>query len=323
MQIVVTGAAGFIGSCMVAALNEAGHRDLILVDDFSRPDKSPNLNGKHFRAQIERETFFDWVKGKEREIAWVIHLGARTDTTEQDTTIFDQLNLFYSQRMWELCTRSGIPLVYASSAATYGGGELGFDDEMENIEALQPLNPYGESKHQFDLWALAQPASPPSWAALKFFNVYGPNEYHKGRMASVIYHTFKQIQATGAMKLFRSHNPEFADGEQRRDFIFVEDVTRVILFFMQKRQFSGIYNLGTGRARTFIDLAKNVFYSMNLEPQISFIDTPVDIRATYQYFTEARMIKLRALGYENPFLPLEKGIESYVRGFLQPGKLLL
>lgn len=323
MLIVLTGAAGFIGSCMAAELNAAGHRDLILVDDFSRADRQPNYGQKTYRELVGREQFFHWVKGKEADIGWVIHLGARTDTAETDAAIFDRLNLHYSQQIWALCSQFEIPLIYASSAATYGGGECGFDDQMDDITRLQPLNPYGRSKHQFDIWAQHQTVRPPAWAGLKFFNVYGPNEYHKGRMASVVYHTFQQITATGAMRLFRSHRPDFADGAQCRDFIYVQDVTGVIRYLMQKGQFAGLYNLGTGLARPFIDLAKNVFYAMGREPNISFIDTPADIRATYQYFTEAQMVKIRDLGYEKPFFSLEEGIETYVRSFLQLDKLLL
>ncbi|MEO1450499.1 MAG: ADP-glyceromanno-heptose 6-epimerase, partial [Bacteroidota bacterium] len=296
MLIVVTGAAGFIGSCMVAALNAAGHKDLILVDDFSRDDRRDNYQHKTYRELVEREQFFAWIKGKEADIDWIIHLGARTDTTEQDASIFDRLNLSYSQDIWDLCSLHEIPLIYASSAATYGSGERGFDDRMSNLHRLRPLNPYGKSKHHFDLWALGQAVEPPAWAGLKFFNVYGPNEYHKKRMASVVYHTWRQIKETGGMKLFRSHRLDVADGEQARDFIYVQDITKVILFLMQLRQFRGLFNLGTGTARTFMELAKNVFYAMDLEPRISFIDTPADIRATYQYFTEAQMVKIRDLG---------------------------
>jgi ADP-L-glycero-D-manno-heptose 6-epimerase len=211
-------------------------------------------------------------------------------------------------------------LIYASSAATYGDGELGFSDAPEGLSALKPLNPYGNSKHTFDLWVMDQVAlgnEPPFWSGFKFFNVYGPNEYHKGRMASVIMHTARQIKATGAMKLFRSHRPDFQDGAQSRDFIYVKDVVDILQFFFEKRPPNAIYNLGTGKARTFLDLAKGTFHALGLEPIISFVDTPADIRDTYQYFTEADMGKMRAAGYMEPFYGLEEGITDYVQRYLK------
>ena len=222
--------------------------------------------------------------------------------------------------VWNHCVRFNIPLVYASSAATYGLGEFGYDDNESDIPKLQPLNPYGWSKQDFDVWALQQTQTPPHWYGLKFFNVYGPNEFHKGRMASVIWHTFNQIQKTGAMKLFRSHNPDFQDGEQMRDFVYVKDVVEVCLFLMHHRRNSGIYNLGSGKARTFLDLVKNTFYALSLEPNISFIDTPEDIRDKYQYFTEANMSKLKSIGYEKPFHTLEEGVTDYVKNYLADQK---
>lgn len=321
-MIIVTGAAGFIGSCMIARLNQEGFQDLVLVDDFSRPDKFANYEGKQFSRQVDRNAFFDWIIDKEHLVQFVIHLGARTDTTEQNVAVFDRLNLHYSQQIWNLCTTHQIPLIYASSAATYGGGELGFDDNHEVIKSLAPLNPYGKSKNDFDIWALEQENSPFFWAGLKFFNVYGPNEYHKGRMASVVFHAFNQIQKTGQMKLFRSHRPDFADGEQKRDFIYVEDVCDVVWFLMNERSHSGLYNLGTGKARTFLDLTKAVFAALQQEPRIEFIDTPEDIRDTYQYFTEAPMNKLKEIGYNKEFTSLEDGILSYVDKFLRLSKNL-
>ncbi|MCB0704513.1 MAG: ADP-glyceromanno-heptose 6-epimerase [Saprospiraceae bacterium] len=314
--MVITGAAGFIGSCLVAGLNESGYRNLILVDDFSRVDKDPNLAEKDFVTKIDREAFNDWFEVYSDEVDFVFHLGARTDTTEQDKAIFDHLNLAFSKRVWETCSKAEIPLVYASSAATYGGGEFGYSDQMENFEALKPLNPYGQSKQDFDVWALAQERTPPQWAGLKFFNVYGPNEYHKGRMASVILHTHRQIAKTGAMKLFRSHRADYADGHQQRDFVYVKDVVSVLLFLMEQGAPNGLYNLGTGKARTFLDLASTTFHALGLEPTISFVDTPADIRDTYQYFTEADMQKLIAAGYSKPFHSLEAGISDYVKGYL-------
>lgn len=321
-MIVITGAAGFIGSCLVQKLNEEQFYDLALVDDFSREDKEANLKGKKFTQKVDRQEFFEWLEDNQRLVQFVFHIGARTDTTEFDSNIFDQLNLNYSKRTWELCLKHGLPLIYASSAATYGGGELGYKDDHELSNRLKPLNPYGESKNDFDIWALEQKYQPYYWVGLKFFNVYGPNEYHKGRMASVVFHAYNQISETGRMKLFRSHNPDYKDGEQLRDFIYVKDVVDVLHWLMHQRKSdnSGLYNLGTGKARTFIDLTGATFKAMDKEPDISFIDTPEDIRDKYQYYTEADMSKLRSIGYDKPFSSLEDGISDYVKHYLIPGK---
>lgn len=311
-MIVVTGAAGFIGSNLVRHLNEQGHSQLLLVDDFERTDKQSNLRDRQFLQKIGRDKFISWAQENDHQLEAVFHLGARTDTTESDQAIFDRLNLNYSKAVWQLCSKAGIPLIYASSAATYGAGEHGYEDRHDLCPQLQPLNPYGRSKNDFDIWALQQDQQPPFWAGLKFFNVYGPNEYHKGRMASVIFHTVRQIRATGQMRLFRSHRPEIADGHQSRDFIYVKDVVKVCYWLYRRQPASGIYNLGTGQARTFLDLATLTFQALDLKPNISFIDTPEDIRDTYQYFTEADMRKLRSAGYQDPFYTLEDGINDYV-----------
>ena len=314
--ILLTGAAGFIGSAMLRHLNDRGHTKIVLVDDFSRADKQPNLAGKQFYQKVPRTELETWLKTNGDTISFVYHLGARTDTTEQDRALFDRLNVAYSQMLWHFCTDKQIPFIYASSAATYGLGEHGYVDSHDVVDRLQPLNPYGDSKNDFDKWALAQPSAPPRWAGLKFFNVYGPNEYHKGRMASVILHTVRQIKKTGAMRLFRSHRTDVADGAQSRDFIYVKDVVAMCYFFQTHTPPNGLYNIGTGQARTFYDLASNTFRAMGLAPKISFIDTPIDIRDTYQYFTEADMHKLRAAGYTAPTYSLEEGIADYVRGYL-------
>jgi ADP-L-glycero-D-manno-heptose 6-epimerase len=315
-MIVVTGAAGFIGSCLVSRLNKDGKTDLILVDDFSRDDKAPNLEGKKFAEKIDRDRFAEWFQENFRKIEIVYHIGARTDTTEFNKAIFDKLNVEYSKALWNICTEHHIPLVYASSAATYGLGEHGYSDNHEVVAKLKPLNPYGDSKNDFDKWVLTQTTCPPNWYGLKFFNVYGPNEYHKGRMASVIFHAFNQISASGGMKLFRSHNPDYTDGGQLRDFVYVKDVVDVILFLGKTKPQNGLYNLGTGEARTFLDLANNTFKSLGKESNVSFIDTPADIRDKYQYFTEADMSKLRKAGYSAPFHSLEEGVADYVKNYL-------
>lgn len=315
-MIVVTGAAGFIGSCLVSRLNEERFFDLVLVDDFTRPDKEANYLGKRYRELVDRRHFIEWLHNNEDQVQFIFHLGARTDTTEFDHRIFDDLNVSYSREVWRACVKFGLPLVYASSAATYGLGEHGFSDNHETIPLLKPLNPYGVSKNDFDLWALQQEEAPFFWAGLKFFNVYGPNEYHKGRMASVMFHAYNQIRETGGMKLFRSHNPQYPDGGQMRDFVYVRDVTNVCLFLMKSRKNSAIYNLGSGRARTFNDLAAAVFQAMKLPVNIVYTDTPADIRDKYQYFTEADMSKLIAAGYPEPFHSLEEGVGDYVRNYL-------
>ncbi|RTQ46598.1 ADP-glyceromanno-heptose 6-epimerase [Hymenobacter gummosus] len=321
-MIIVTGAAGFIGSCLVSRLNADGFNDVVVVDNFSVERKLLNLKGKRLREYVDRNEFFDWLDQNHEQVEFVFHLGARTDTAEQDVAVFDLLNLNYSKQLWQACVRYQLPLVYASSAATYGSGTLGYSDDEALLPLLRPLNPYGESKNDFDNWAVQQAEKPFFWAGLKFFNVYGPNEYHKGRMASVIFHTFQQVQRTGSMELFRSHNPDYADGEQKRDFIYVRDLTDVCVFLMHQRRHSGIYNLGTGEARTFLDLALNTFAVLEKTADIKFKDTPEDIRDTYQYFTQADMSKLRSIGYERPFTRLEDGIHEYVRDFLLPGAYL-
>lgn len=315
-MFVVTGAAGFIGSCLVSRLNHLGFTDLILVDDFSNTQKNRNLVGKKYLQKIDRSNFFSWLELERPELEFIYHLGARTDTTEINHEIFDQLNVAFSKKVWTFCTSNSVPLVYASSAATYGMGEFGYDDKHEIIPKLVPLNPYGDSKNDFDKWVLSQAAEPPFWAGLKFFNVYGPNEYHKGRMASVIFHAFNQIQQKGNVKLFRSHNPNFKDGEQLRDFIYVKDLIDVCLFLKHKRPASGIYNLGSGKARSFLDLVSITFQNLKKPVAIDFIDTPEDIRDRYQYFTEANMAKLRAVGYSNEFTSIEEGVKDYVTNYL-------
>ncbi len=319
-MIVVTGAEGFIGSCLVARLNQDGFNDLVLVDDFGAiENRERNLEGKKYTSLVERKDFFDWLNLNTIELEFVFHIGARTDTTESDEQIFKELNVDFSKRLFKICANEGIPLVYASSAATYGDGAFGYDDNENGLSQLQPLNPYGRSKNEFDIWALAQEKQPLFWAGLKFFNVFGPNEYHKKRMASVIFHAFHQIQTEGKVKLFQSHRPDYKDGEQKRDFIYVKDLCDVCLYLMHNRKSSGIYNLGTGEARTWNDLVSAIFAALGKEKNIEYIPIPEDIREKYQYFTEANMDKLRKIGYNKAFMSVEEAVLDYVKNYLLPG----
>jgi len=320
-MIILTGAAGFIGSNFLKKLNQEGVTDIIIADDFSSEKKKNNYQDKLYTNEIHRDELMKYLV-QIKKTDFVFHIGARTDTAEFDKTIFDQLNLNYSKQLWKYCTEVEVPLIYASSAATYGAGEHGYNDNHEIVNSLKPLNPYGESKNEFDKWVLSQSSRPPYWAGLKFFNVYGPNEYHKGRMASVIFHTYNQIRETGKMNLFKSHNPKFKDGEQLRDFIYVKDVVEVIWFLSNNQGESGLYNVGTGKARTFNDLASATFKSLRLKPNIEYIDTPEDIRDKYQYFTEANVKKLLNTGYNKPFYSLEEGVENYVCKYLSIGKYI-
>ncbi len=315
-MIIVTGACGFIGSCLIGKLNDLGFNEIIAVDDFTNELKNKNLESKKIKKRIDRDVFSEWLVINYELVEFIFHLGARTNTAEFDEKLLSKMNTVYSKMIWNHCIDYQIPLVYASSAATYGLGEYGYNDDESIIPNLMPLNPYGVSKNEFDKWVLKQDKQPFYWAGLKFFNVYGPNEYHKERMASVVFHAFNQISETGQMKLFRSHNPEFKDGEQMRDFIYVKDVLEVCIWLMHHRKNSGIYNLGSGQARTFNDLVHSVFKAMDVNESISFIDTPEDIRDKYQYFTEAKMNKLKEIGYPNEFTSLEEGVKDYVSNYL-------
>lgn len=314
-MIVITGARGFIGSNLVEALNNIDLVDLILVDEDQNELKSPNIEGLKYSNFIKRNDFLTWFLSNAASIDFIFHLGARTDTSEQRVAIFDELNLNYSKSIFEICTKYQIPLVYASSAATYGDGSFGYNDEMA-IRLLRPLNPYGQSKQDFDVWVDEQKETPPFWVGLKFFNVYGKHENHKNRMASVVFHAYKQIKQTGQMKLFQSHKNEVKHGEQSRDFISINDLTAICLFFYHTQKHSGLYNVGTGEARTFNDLVRAVFKAMDLPANIQYIPTPVDIREAYQYYTQANMTKLRSIGYTQPFTPLEEGVADYVKNYL-------
>lgn len=317
-MIVITGSAGFIASYFAHFLNEKGFRDLVLVDDFTDPNKSPNFKNLKASKFIHRQHLIDFIEKENRFIQFIFHLGARTDTTEKSTAIFDELNLNYSKALWHKCVEHGLPLVYASSAATYGDGSQGYSDDNIITSQLQPQNPYAVSKLQFDQWALQQPYAPYFWAGLRFFNVYGPNEYHKKRMASVVYHGYNQIQEFGKIKLFQSHKDGIPHGEQKRDFIYVKDICEVLYFLLQHRisENNGIYNLGTGKAESFNTLAQSIFGALNIEPNIEYIPMPEDIRTSYQYYTEADMQKLQTIGYRKPFISLKDGVYDYVSNYL-------
>ncbi|OGF82644.1 ADP-glyceromanno-heptose 6-epimerase [Candidatus Giovannonibacteria bacterium RIFCSPLOWO2_01_FULL_46_13] len=301
-MIVVTGAAGFIGSVLARALKDAGHNDLVLVDDAERNPQCLDL------WKLE-----EWLKENSKKVDFVFHIGGNSSTVVFDKSVFDKYNVDYSKMVWNFCTENKVPLIYASSAATYGDGSGGYSDDHVSIASLKPLNPYGQYKHDFDLWALSQTKTPPSWAGLKFFNVYGPNEYHKGRMASVVLHSFNQIKEHGKVKLFKY-------GEQKRDFVYAKDIAEVCIFLMKNKPSSGIYNVGTGQARTFKELAEAVFTALDKKPEIEYVDIPEDIKDKYQSFTEAKIGKLRLAGYSKPFTPLEDGVKDYVLNHLLPKK---
>ena len=306
---------GLTNTRVFSSSNSEGITALILVDELKNKEKNVNLKHIKYDEFVERNDFLEWLDLNGKNVHFVFHLGARTDTTEQSVEVFNELNLNYSKQVFMSCVKHAIPLVYASSAATYGNGEFGYDD-CKSILELKPLNPYGWSKQAFDLWVLEQENKPPFWVGLKFFNVYGKHENHKKRMASVVYHAYKQINNTGKMKLFMSHRDGIANGEQQRDFIAVEDIADVCFFFYRKQKNEGIYNLGSGEARTFNDLVKAVFKAMSLPVKIEYIPTPIDIRDSYQYYTQAEMKKLRLAGYDKAFTSLEDGVSEYVREFL-------
>jgi len=312
MSLLVTGACGFIGNRIVRTLLQQGKTDLILVDAPSylhTRDCAKGMDGLPF---IDRAELFDRLPGLAGVDA-VLHLGACTDTGQTDEAYMEKWNTVYTQQLWRWCAEKQIPLVYASSAATYGRGEHGYSDDHALIAGLQPLNLYGRSKHDLDLWALKESRTPPAWHGLKFFNVYGPGENHKDRMASTVYHGFHEIRKTGKMTLFKSHRDGIPDGQQKRDFVFVDDAVRLCLFCLERKPASGIYNCGTGEARSFLDLAHALFQALRLEPKIEWVSTPERFRSGYQYFTQADMSKARKAGYEAAFTSLEEGVAQYAR----------
>jgi ADP-L-glycero-D-manno-heptose 6-epimerase len=320
-MILVTGGAGFIGSNLVAALAERGAR-IVVCDRLGHGDKWRNLARVPLEELVAPEALPGWLPGHAADIATIVHLGAISATTESDADLIVAVNFRLSQELWRWCAANGKRFIYASSAATYGGGEQGFDDDPAPaaLARLRPLNPYGWSKQLFDRWVIRQveegAARPAQWVGLKFFNVYGPNEYHKGEMRSVVAHKYPLAAASRPITLFRSHRPDVPDGGQKRDFIYVRDCVEVMLWLLDHAGINGLFNLGTGQARTFADLAGALCAALDRPLHLEFIDTPPAVRAHYQYFTEARMDRLRQAGYTQPFTSLEAGVMDYVRRYL-------
>lgn len=311
-KYILTGGAGFIGSCMLRTLNDHGITDVIVVDNIASTEKWRNLLNKKYIEYIHKDVFTGKLEsGCYRDIKAVIHLGACSSTTERNFDYLWKNNVEYSKMLWYFCAQNSIPMIYASSAATYGDGKVGFDDKMD-IDLLRPLNGYGYSKQLFDQWTIKQGKKPPQYVGLKFFNVYGPNEYCKGSMASMAYHGFKQIKESGKIRLFKSENYNYADGCQERDFVYVKDVCNVIQFFLEHSEYSGIFNVGTGRAQTFYELVSSVFHSLDKDPFIEYIDMPIELRDKYQYHTQADISKLRSIGYKQSFMDVEQGVKDYV-----------
>lgn len=312
-MIILTGAAGFIGSNILQALNEAGREDVIAVDDIGDTGKWANIAGRRFYDYVPKDELPAWLE-RERpaKLTAIIHMGACSDTREQRFDYLMENNVRYSQRLWSLAAERRVPFIYASSAATYGDGSAGYSDDHSRSRDLRPLNGYGMSKQIFDRWALHQETRPARWYGLKFFNVYGPREDHKGSMASMVLHGFNQGRKDGRIRLFKSYRADVPDGEQKRDFIFIGDVVSVVLNFMTSEADAGLYNVGSGEARSFNDLAKAVFATLEVPPAVEYIDMPPDLRGGYQYYTKADITKLRHAGFLTRPTSLEAGVGAYV-----------
>lgn len=315
MSVVVTGGAGFIGSCLVRMLNDKGIEDILIVDNIAGTEKWKNLVNKKYREYIHKDVFLERL-GSYKGITHILHMGACSSTTEKNFDYLYQNNFEYTRALWKYCTEHQISFIYASSAATYGDGSQGFSDQCD-ISILRPLNGYGYSKHFFDLWAKEQPDTPKQYVGLKFFNVYGPNEYCKGTMASVIFHGYRQVKESGKIRLFKSYRPDYADGGQLRDFVYVKDICRVIEFLMERPGISGVFNVGTGRAESFEKLGKSVLKALGRQEEIEYIEMPENLRKKYQYYTQADMKKLRSVGYSADFHSLEEGTADYVQNYLE------
>ncbi len=317
-MIIVTGANGFIGSMMVWQLEQAGLGPIVAVDLVDLEHRSQPLKNRRIEKFLTKDQLWDFLNlsNTKKETRWVIHMGANSSTTEPNRNLLLEMNTEYTTRLFQWCSENAKPIIYASSAATYGAGELGYDDQLDS-EQLKPLNYYGESKVLFDRWVVKQIKTPPYWYGLKFFNVYGPNEEHKDSMSSLVFKAFHQIQQTGKLKLFKSYIPSYKDGEQMRDFVYVKDVTAWMLELIQKQPKSGIYNMGFGQARTWNALGKQVFKSLGNNENIDYIDMPENIRNQYQYYTKAEMNTWFEAGMSEPKWSLENGVDDYIKYLLK------
>ena len=320
-MIILTGGGGMIGSMIAWHLNtQMNFDDFVIVDDLINKQQENNFNKRKFIEYIEKDDLKKYLSDK-KNVSAVIHMGAISATTESNFNRLLQSNIRFSQALWHWCAENKVPFIYASSAATYGDGSVGYDDNESELDKLSPLNAYGYSKHFFDRWVQLELSknqpTPPQWCGLKFFNVYGPNEYHKGRMASVVFHSFNQFKETNQIKLFKSEHPSYADGMQVRDFIYVKDAVKIIIFFLNNDNFSGLYNAGTGNAETFKALAEAVLINTKGQPNdIKYIEMPNDLKGKYQYYTQATMNKINSIGFNDNFMNLKEGVTDYLENYL-------
>jgi ADP-L-glycero-D-manno-heptose 6-epimerase len=320
-MIILTGGGGMIGSMIAWHLNtQMNFDDFVIVDDLINEQQENNFNKRKFIEYIAKDDLEKYLNDK-KNVSAVIHMGAISATTESNFNRLLQSNIRFSQALWHWCAENKVPFIYASSAATYGDGSVGYDDNESELDKLSPLNAYGYSKHFFDRWVQLELSknqpTPPQWCGLKFFNVYGPNEYHKGRMASVVFHSFNQFKETNQIKLFKSEHPSYADGMQVRDFIYVKDAVKIIIFFLNNNNFSGLYNAGTGNAETFKALAEAVLINTKGQPNdIKYIEMPNDLKGKYQYYTQATMNKINSIGFNDNFMNLKEGVTDYLENYL-------